>query len=181
MRRGEHRVAQDRFYYWKGYHDALVSLGSYELAGRFVIGMGQYVFEGVEPDFSDCPMLKFAWIAIRDAIKESVEIGRKQSEYGKRGGRPKKDEKRVPKSPPKRVPKRGPERVPESVGYGNVEYPTAHGGLREDSARRAWPERRADWTEELKEQWREWCRIEQPDTWQAVQDGMIPQPWVMQP
>ncbi len=179
MRRGEHRVAQDRFYYWKGYHDALVSLGSYELAGRFVIGMGQYVFEGVEPDFSDCPMLKFAWIAIRDAIKESVEIGRKQAERGRKGGRSSK--KQSEKSTALSTALSGASSTASSVGYGNVEYPTAHGGLREDSARRAWPKRRADWTEELKEQWREWCKAEQPDMWQAVQDGMVPQPWVMQP
>ena len=102
-----------RFYFWRGYYDALMRLPTDDQRGRFVMAMCAYAFDGEEPDFSDDDLLDFAWPLVADGTRESVRKGVEQSEYGQRGGRPQKhgaDEKRVPK----RVPKRQAKRVPES-------------------------------------------------------------------
>ena len=81
-------MAQDRFYFWRGYYDALATLPTDAQRGRFVMAMCQYAFSGELPDLSDDPVLAFAWVVVRDQVAESVEIGRKQAERGSRGGRP---------------------------------------------------------------------------------------------
>ena len=82
-------MAQDRFYFWRGYYDALSLLPTDAQRGRFVLAICAYAFDGEEADLSDDPVLPFAWALVRDQVRESVEIGRKQSERGQMGGRPK--------------------------------------------------------------------------------------------
>lgn len=120
-------MAQDRFYFWRGYWDALRQLPNDETRGMFVAAMCRYAFEDTEPEFDD-KMLEFAWLFIKDQIAESVEIGRAQSERGKRGGRPSKSKKTTAKttalSGAKSGVKSGAETTAESgaesVRYGNV-------------------------------------------------------------
>ena len=87
-------MAQERFYFWRGYYDALATLPTDEQRGRFVMAMCQYAFCGELPDLSDDPVLAFAWMVVRDQVAESVDIGRKQSERGRKGGRPSKETKK---------------------------------------------------------------------------------------
>lgn len=82
-------MASDRFYFWRGYYEALEKLRSDERRGAFVMAMCAYAFDGIEPDFSSDPMLDFAWSLITDQLSQSVEIGRRASRNGKKGGRPK--------------------------------------------------------------------------------------------
>ena len=126
----------ERFYFWRGYWDAIRKLPDAETRDRFVTAICAYAFDGIEPDFTDEPMLDFAWSLVADQVRESVQIGVKQSAYGKRGGRPSKrgkstaktpplrGAKTTPKSTPKSPPLRGAERVaesiPESEGKGTV-------------------------------------------------------------
>ena len=79
-------VAQDRFYFWHGYWDAMRLLTD-EDAGRLAKALCQYAFEGTEPDLSDSPMLRLAWTMVADQVRESVEIGRKQAQGGRNSGR----------------------------------------------------------------------------------------------
>ena len=83
-------MAQDRFYFWRGYYDALATLPTDAQRGRFVMAVCQYAFEDEVPDLSDDPILMFAWVMVRDQVAESVEMGRRQSERGSKGGRPQK-------------------------------------------------------------------------------------------
>jgi hypothetical protein len=130
-------VAQsERFYFWRGYWDAIRKLPDAETRDRFVTAICAYAFDGTEPDFTGEPMLDFAWSLVADQVRESVQIGVKQSEYGRRGGRPSKrgksGAKSTPKTPPLRgakttplstplsTPERGVESTPESEGKGTV-------------------------------------------------------------
>ena len=118
----------ERFYFWRGYYDAMEYLNDDEV-GRLFRAICAYAFDGEEPDFDGERVLQVAWTMVADTARESVEMGKRASEYGKQGGRPANDKKSPPKSPPKRgakrVPKSPPERVPESVEYGKVLSPSA--------------------------------------------------------
>jgi hypothetical protein len=92
-------VAQsERFYFWRGYWDAIRKLPDAETRDRFVTAICAYAFDGTEPDFTGEPMLDFAWSLVADQVRESVQIGVKQSEYGRRGGRPSKRGKNTAKT-----------------------------------------------------------------------------------
>lgn len=86
-------MAADRFYFWRGYYRALSMLPTDEQRGQLVMAMCEYAFDGIEPELDD-PMQQIAWAVIEGQVRESVEIGRKQSERGKRGGRPRKTGKK---------------------------------------------------------------------------------------
>ena len=124
----------ERFYFWRGYYDAMTYLNDDEV-GRLFRAICAYAFDGEEPDFGDERLLQVAWTMVADTARESVQMGRRASEFGRQGGRPTADEKRDPKSPPlrgakrgaKRDPKSPPERDPESVEYGNVLSPSKDG------------------------------------------------------
>ena len=129
-------MAADRFYFWRGYHKALAMLETDEQRGQLIMAMCEYAFDGIEPDMTD-PMQRIVWAVIEDQIRESVEIGRKQSERGKRGGRPSKSGKKSGvkstakstalsgvKSGVKSTVKSGVESGAESVRYGNVPVAT---------------------------------------------------------
>lgn len=117
-------MAQDRFYFWRGYYEALATLPTDAQRGRFVMAICQYAFEGEAPDLSDDPMLRFAWMVVRDQVAESVEMGRRQSERGSRGGRPKSGAKTTAKTTALSGAKSGAESTAESgaksVRYGRV-------------------------------------------------------------
>lgn len=181
-------MAQDRFFFWRGYYDAMMMLDDAD-AGRLVKMLGAYAFEGIEPEV-ESGAIGVAWLAIRDQARESVEIGRLATEYGKRGGRPKKgeeknkkrDPERGPLTTPKRVPKRGPERVPESVRYGKVPISTdgcAHSDSRPVRAcGEPWPTHVRDWTTDLVDEWKAWAPTGDPEWWAAYQGGTRPGPWL---
>lgn len=76
----------ERFYFWRGYYDALAKLPTDEQRGAFVMCLCRYAFDGEEPDFSNDPMLSFAWSFIRDQVAESVAIGREMAERGRKSG-----------------------------------------------------------------------------------------------
>lgn len=117
-------MAQDRFYFWRGYYDALATLPTDAQRGRFVMAMCQYAFSGELPDLSDDPVLAFAWMVVRDQVAESVEIGRKQAERGSRGGRPRGTRKSGAETTAETTDKTtalsGAKSGAESVRYGNV-------------------------------------------------------------
>lgn len=117
-------MAQDRFYFWRGYYDALATLPTDAQRGRFVMAMCQYAFKGELPDLSDDPVLAFAWMVVRDQVAESVEIGRKQAERGSKGGRPRGTRKggaeTTAETTDKTTALSGAKSGAESVRYGNV-------------------------------------------------------------
>ena len=88
----------DRFYFWRGYYDALKMLPTAEQRDALVMGICSYAFDGDEPDFSGDATLAIGWAILRDQVRESVEIGRDASRRGSMGGRPRKGEKTSAKS-----------------------------------------------------------------------------------
>ena len=117
-------MAADRFYFWRGYYNALAMLPTDEQRGQFVMAMCEYAFDGTEPELSD-PMQQIAWAVIEEQVRESVEIGRKQSERGKKGGRPRKSAKKSgAKTTALSGVKSGVESTAESVRYGKVPIAT---------------------------------------------------------
>lgn len=77
---------------WESYLDYFQPLSDAEV-GRLVLGMLQYKSTGAEPEFSGNE--RFVWPAIRRDINGTIqslkEFSEKQSENGKKGGRPKKN------------------------------------------------------------------------------------------
>ena len=76
----------DRFYFWRGYYDALKMLPTDAQRGAFVMSMCAYAFDGAEPDFGDDVTLNVVWQIVRDQVAESVAIGRDMAERGRRSG-----------------------------------------------------------------------------------------------
>ena len=117
-------MAADRFYFWRGYYNALAMLPTDEQRGQMVMAMCEYAFDGTEPELND-PMQQIAWAVIEGQVRESVEIGRKQSERGKKGGRPRKTAKKSgAKTTALSGVESGVESTAESVRYGNVPIAT---------------------------------------------------------
>ena len=65
---------------------------------RYFEAMCSLVFDGVEPDFDDDPILKMAWVPTKDSLIRGIECRRN----GAKGGRPRKDAeaKNHPFNPP---------------------------------------------------------------------------------
>lgn len=114
-------VAQDRFYFWRGYYDAMEYLSDEE-TGMLFRAICAYAFDGEEPDFTDNRLMQVAWTMVADSVAESVDMGRRSSEAGKRGGgRPRKGvTKKGVKKGVKNPLKNTPENPPENVRYGNT-------------------------------------------------------------
>lgn len=115
-------MAQDRFYFWRGYYEAMEYLTDEE-AGQLFRAICAYAFDGVEPEFED-RMMQVAWAMVAGSVSESVEIGRRSSEAGKRGGgRPRKtNTKKGAKKGVKNPPENPPENPLENVRYGKVPH-----------------------------------------------------------
>lgn len=77
----------ERFYFWRGYYEALKKLPDAESRDEFVMAICRYAFENEEPDFEGDRLLDFAWAIVSEQVHESVEIGRKMAERGRRGGK----------------------------------------------------------------------------------------------
>lgn len=101
----------ERFYFWRGYYDALKKLPDAESRDAFVMAICRYAFENEEPDFQGDRLLDFAWAIVADQVHESVEIGRKMAERGRRSGESRRGKKNdansVPNSVPNTVPNEG--------------------------------------------------------------------------
>ena len=83
----------ERFYFWRGYYDALKKLPDAESRDAFVMAICRYAFENEEPDFEGDRLLDFAWAIVADQVHESVEIGRKMAERGRRSGESRRGKK----------------------------------------------------------------------------------------
>jgi len=88
----------ERFYFWRGYYDALRKIPTDEQRGRFTMAVCAYAFDGIEPDLSDDPILDIGWSLVADGSRESVRKGVEQSQRGTLGGRPQKGQKTTAKS-----------------------------------------------------------------------------------
>lgn len=100
----------ERFYFWRGYYDALCKLPDPESRDKFVMAICRYAFDGIEPDFGGNALLDFAWAIIADQVHESVEIGRKMAERGRKSGearKAKKETNTVANTVPNTVPNEG--------------------------------------------------------------------------
>jgi len=78
----------ERFYFWRGYYDAMRKLPTDAQRGRLVLSICAYAFDGIEPDLADDPLLDLAWSLVADGTRESVRKGIEQSQRGQMGGRP---------------------------------------------------------------------------------------------
>ena len=124
----------ERFYFWRGYYDAMEYLTDEEV-GQLFRAICAYAFDDEEPDFGDNRLMQVAWTMVADSAQESVAMGKAAHENGKMGGRPpkktpaKRGAKTPPLTTPLTTPKRGGETPPESVGYGNVPQPAVGDGV----------------------------------------------------
>lgn len=94
----------ERFYFWRGYYNALKKLPDAESRDAFVMAICRYAFENEEPDFEGDRLLEFAWAIVADQVHESVEIGRKMAERGRRSGEARRAKKNDANSVPNSVP-----------------------------------------------------------------------------
>ena len=120
----------ERFYFWRGYYDAMDYLTDDEV-GRLFRAICAYAFDGEEPNFESERVLQVAWTMVADTTRESVEMGKRASEGGRKSGETRRDRtaktkgvrKGVRKSPAKWVPK-----GVSNVGYGSTPSASAEGG-----------------------------------------------------
>ena len=80
----------DSFKMWRGYYNALKLLPTAEQRDQFFMGLCGYVFDGIEPTFTD-PAAEFGFTMVRESAKRSMEIAAKARENGSSGGRPTKN------------------------------------------------------------------------------------------
>lgn len=97
----------ERFYFWRGYYDALCKMPTDEQRGRFVMAVCAYAFDGEEPYLDDDPILSIGWSLVADGSRESVRKGVEQSQRGQMGGRPKSAKKSTAKTTVKSTAKSG--------------------------------------------------------------------------
>ena len=108
----------DSFKFWSTYYEALKIVPSGEDRARLIMSLCGYVFEGVEPDFSDAPMLGALFEIMHEQALISKDIAAAARENGKRGGRPagtkKKPRGKTPRlTDPKTDPKTAVETDPQ--------------------------------------------------------------------
>lgn len=84
-------MAEPRFYFWESYERGLATLPTDEDRGEMVMAMCAWAFRDEDTDFDDRPQMKTAWEFIKGQLTQSVEIGKRNSERGKLGGRPPKN------------------------------------------------------------------------------------------
>lgn len=77
--------------YYRTFHDTMKVL-DLETRGVLITALGDYVFEGKDPDFNGNKILEVLWITYKFLMDASMENFKKSSENGKKGGRPKKAE-----------------------------------------------------------------------------------------
>lgn len=84
-------MAEPRFYFWESYERGLATLPTDSDRGEMVMAMCAWAFRDEDTDFDDRPQMKTAWEFIKGQLTQSVEIGKRNSERGKLGGRPPKN------------------------------------------------------------------------------------------
>lgn len=127
----------ERFYFWRGYYDALRKLPSDAQRGRLVLAICAFAFDGIEPDLDDDLMLSLAWSLVADGTRESVRKGIEQSARGQMGGRPSGTKKSGVKTTAKSTAKSGVKSTAESERKRREEKgrePSPHKGGGEGSA-----------------------------------------------
>lgn len=124
----------DSFKFWDTYYEALKLVPSGDDRARLVMSLCAFVFEGVEPDFSDAPMLGALFEIMHEQALTSKDIAAAARENGKRGGRPagtkKKPRGKTPRlTNPKTDHKTAVETDPQkrSVACHSVAYDAASG------------------------------------------------------
>ena len=125
----------ERFYFWRGYYDALRKMPTDEQRGEFVMAVCAYAFDGVEPDFGGDALLDICWSLVADGTRESVRKGVEQSRRGSRGGRPAKDAKTTAKSTAKSGVKSGAKTTAKSGALSGVKS-GAESGAESEGKRR---------------------------------------------
>ena len=112
-------MAQDRFYFWRGYYDAMEYLSDEE-AGMLFRAICAYAFDGEEPDFTDNRLMQVAWTMVADNVAESVDMGRRSAKGGVKSGE-KRRENASKKPTRKRKNKGGSEGGSEPTSEGGSE------------------------------------------------------------
>ena len=84
-------MAEPRFYFWESYERGLATLPTDAERGEMVMAMCAWAFRDEDTAFDGRPQMKTAWEFIKGQLTQSVEIGKRNSERGKLGGRPPKD------------------------------------------------------------------------------------------
>ena len=79
------RTATDGFKFWDAYYDALKLLDGDERRGHFVMALCAYVFDGVEPEFTD-PSERFGFTLIAAQAMESKRLSEQAREKGLKSG-----------------------------------------------------------------------------------------------
>lgn len=90
---------------FSSYVDVAHGLSTYEEKGRFLEGILDYAFYGIEPDFADHPVISAVFTAIRPNIDASVKRSIASASNSAKGGRPKSDK---PTDKPNKKPKQKP-------------------------------------------------------------------------
>lgn len=96
----------ERFYFWRGYYDALRKLPTVEQRHELIMALCAYAFDGVEPTFDGDPTLDIVWSLISEQVHESVEIGREMAKRGRRSGEARKRKAKT-NTVPNTVPNEG--------------------------------------------------------------------------
>lgn len=78
-------MATDSFKFWDSYYDALKVLDTNDQRGEFLMKLCTYVFEGVEPTFSD-QMVEMAFRFCSKQAEESMLLSKKARERGFKSG-----------------------------------------------------------------------------------------------
>ena len=84
-------VHSDGFKFWHSYFEALKCMSDDAARGRFVMAICAYVFDGVEPEFSN-EMERFGFTLVADQAAESKRLYDVAKTKGSKGGRPRKSE-----------------------------------------------------------------------------------------
>ena len=79
-------ASNDGFKFWHSYYDALGILPDDATRGHFVMALCAYVFDGVEPEFSD-PSERFGFNLIADQAVESKRLSDQAIAKGRRSGK----------------------------------------------------------------------------------------------
>lgn len=115
----------DSFKFWSSYYDALKFLKTDEQRSEFIMGLCAYVFDGVDPTFSD-ETTEFGFRLIADSAVRSKEIAAMARENGMKGGRPRKSSsKNRPKNPSVNHPQNHPQKRSVACGSYAVADATA--------------------------------------------------------
>lgn len=94
-------MATDSFKFWDSYYEA-IKMVDCATAGRLVMALCGKVFDGIDPDLSDEPMLGMAYAVMLRQAEQSRDLARRAQANGtKSAGRPRKSAKDKPTQKPR--------------------------------------------------------------------------------